>query len=323
MMEILGIEDSEKVLGLRPGEVLQCIHANEMPPGCGTSDYCSTCGAAISIVSSLATDVPAERECAVTIEKLGKKQDLFFRVRCVPITYSSKRLVLLFLQDITYHQRLAALERLFFHDMNGIITGLVNGSFLLELKSKDEDCKKLAQSLYRLSNRLASEVSIQRCLSNTEACAYQPAFSSVSMAQIFLEIKDIFFDHPAAKDKTLIFPKELPDISIKTEPSLLIRVLNNMIKNAFEETAEGNEIRLWLETTPEKVTFSVWNEKAIAPEIAKRIFQRNFSTKPEFGRGLGTYSMKLFGEDVLGGKVDFTTSENEGTVFRFSLQRTA
>ncbi|MDR3555950.1 MAG: ATP-binding protein [Syntrophobacteraceae bacterium] len=37
------------------------------------------------------------------------------------------------------------------------------------------------------------------------------------------------------------------------------------------------------------------------------------------GRGLGAYSMKLFGEDILGGKVGFTSSEVDGTVFRFSL----
>ena len=52
-----------------------------------------------------------------------------------------------------------------------------------------------------------------------------------------------------------------------------------------------------------------------------RIFQRYYSTKGEPGRGLGTYSMKLFGEQYLGGEVRFDTSESEGTVFSLRLPR--
>jgi sensor histidine kinase regulating citrate/malate metabolism len=56
----------------------------------------------------------------------------------------------------------------------------------------------------------------------------------------------------------------------------------------------------------------------VLPEIANRIFQRNFSTKAQAGRGVGTYSMKLFGEKILGGKVSFTSSREDGTVFKFT-----
>jgi len=320
LLEMLGVDNVEEALGLRPGEALQCIHSCEMPGGCGTSQFCSTCGAAISIVSTLAKDLPVERECAITIEKLNRKQDLFFRVRCVPITYDSKRFLLLFLQDISYQQRLSALERLFFHDINGIIGGIMNNCALINLKATDEKIKDISQTLDRLSSRLASEVAMQRSLSQTESVVYQPIFSSVPVTRIFQEIKDIFSNNPAVKNKGLILPTDLPDIVIKTDFSLLIRVLSNMITNAFEATKEGDNVKIWVETSKESITFSVWNKKTIPGDIAKRIFQRNFSTKHESGRGLGTYSMKLFGEDMLGGKVNFTTSEKEGTVFRFSLQ---
>ena len=49
-----------------------------------------------------------------------------------------------------------------------------------------------------------------------------------------------------------------------------------------------------------------------------KIFQRSFSTKGE-GRGLGTYSMKLLTERYLGGRVSFTTSADEGTIFKVAL----
>lgn len=320
LLKMIGLNNADEVLGLRLGEALKCIHACEMPGGCGTSEYCSTCGAAISIVTSLATDTPIEKECAITTEDAGKKRDLFFRVRCVPVSYDQKRILLLFMQDISYQQKLAALERLFFHDINGIIHGLVNASSLISTMP-GEEVRELSQTIKKLSLRLASEVSIQRCLSNTDVCNYQPVYSSILISQVFQEIKELFVNHPVAKNKSLILPQKSPDILLNTEPSLLIRTLTNMITNAFEESAEGDEVRLWHETSQERITFNVWNKKPIPVDIAKRIFQRNFSTKAEMGRGLGTYSMQLFGEEILGGIVDFITSEKEGTVFRFSLKK--
>jgi PAS domain-containing protein len=57
----LGLNESNLVLGLRPGEAVQCVHAHDEAGGCGTSKFCRSCGAAIAIVTSLGTDRPAER----------------------------------------------------------------------------------------------------------------------------------------------------------------------------------------------------------------------------------------------------------------------
>jgi sensor histidine kinase regulating citrate/malate metabolism len=49
------------------------------------------------------------------------------------------------------------------------------------------------------------------------------------------------------------------------------------------------------------------------------MFQRNFSTKDGMGRGLGTYSMKFLGEEILGGRVSFTSDPENGTTFSLRL----
>ena len=94
-----------------------------------------------------------------------------------------------------------------------------------------------------------------------------------------------------------------------------------MIINAFEATPAGGAIRFWVEQTDKDVSFKVWNSQPIAPEQGLRIFQRNYSTKSSTGRGLGTYSMKLFGETYLGGEVDFVSSEADGTTFHLRLPK--
>lgn len=318
LLQMLGIGNAQKVLGLRPGEAIGCMHAHEMPGGCGTSEYCASCGAAIAIVASLGEDRPIERTCALTVDKGGDKKDLYLRVRSCPITIDGKRFLLLFLQDISYEQRMAALERTFFHDINNIISGLLNASHLLSLEPA-EGGADLPQIIYRFSQRLTQEVAAQRCLTQTDRCHFQPVLSSVTLAEVMQDIKNTFAKNPLAKNKLIRIPGVFPELSIKTDFSLLLRVLNNMIVNALEETPEGDEIRILLEHSSDSITFMVWNRTPIAQEVKKRVFQRNFTTKPQAGRGLGTYSMKLFGEDILGGKVTFTSSEAEGTTFRFTL----
>lgn len=319
LLHLLNLNKTEDVLGLRLGETLKCIHSSEMPGGCGTSEYCSTCGAVISMVASLTTDTTTENDCAITFEENGNNRDLFFRVRCVPVTYDQKRIMLLFMQDISYQQRLANLERLFYHDINGIIQGVLGASELIMLDQNDPNYK-LATMLKKYSLRLASEIKSQRCLISGDMTTYQPVYSSVPLPHLLQEISDMFSNSAISKNKFLTMPKECPDVFINTEPSLLIRILANMVSNAFEETDNGDEVRVWCENTNHVIVFNVWNRKPIPADIAKRIFQRNFSTKAGMGRGLGTYSMKLFGEDILGGTVDFSTSKEDGTIFRLSLK---
>lgn len=93
----------------------------------------------------------------------------------------------------------------------------------------------------------------------------------------------------------------------------------NMLINACEATVKNGEIRIWSEQQPSRIVFYVWNEQAIPEQIQGRVFQRNFSSKGGPGRGLGTYSMKFFGEKILGGEVDFTSTAEEGTIFRFAV----
>jgi len=92
-----------------------------------------------------------------------------------------------------------------------------------------------------------------------------------------------------------------------------------MIKNALEATEKNGTVNVYAEKDGEYLVFSVHNKGVIPEDIALNIFKRSFSTKEGKGRGLGTYSMKLFGENYLGGKVTFSSTEEKGTIFSISL----
>ncbi|HEY3277449.1 MAG TPA: PAS domain-containing sensor histidine kinase [Syntrophorhabdaceae bacterium] len=322
LIEMLGIPHGREILGLRPGEMVHCIHAQEMEAGCGTSRACASCGAAISIVASLATNKAEEATCALTVRNGGKRKDMYFRVRCAPVMHSETRLLLLFLQDISYPQRLAALERVFFHDINNIVATIVNATHILANPEFDEfeDKQRLLETTRSCSVRLANEIQIQRCMSRDDGSAYRLAHDSLPVGQVLQDLEEIFSANDLVNGKRLSFQKEVPPVHLVTDASLLVRVLNNIITNALEATPRNREVRVWVEQLQGKVRFCVWNEAYIVPEVAARVFQRNFSTKAKMGRGYGTYSMKFFGEEILGGEVGFTTSIEEGTTFRFTLE---
>ncbi|CAB5098395.1 hypothetical protein D3OALGB2SA_1673 [Olavius algarvensis associated proteobacterium Delta 3] len=313
-LKMLGIDDPSEALGLRHGEALQCIHADDEPAGCCTTKFCSSCGAAIAIVSSMEQNKPSEKICALSANRGDKITDMALLVKSHPINVDKRRFLLIFLQDITLQQQMAALERTFFHDVNNMLSMLLGASELLVA----EDPSKLAKTIHQASLRLHREIAIQQCLIQSETCNYRPMRHEITPEKILAELKAFFVNHPVARKKSIEVREGYTDILINTDFSLLSRVLCNMTINALEATEVNGVVKIWIEHEDKNLIFCVWNAQEIPQETAIRIFQRNFSTKEQAGRGIGTFSMKLFGEVILGGQVSFTTSKNEGTIFRFS-----
>ncbi len=314
-IKFLGIRDPGKQLGLRPGEILQCIHSDEQPGGCGTAKHCRTCGAAISMVTSLSEKIPTERICALQVRRGEIDVDIVLSVRAQPIKVNSSTFLILFIQDITRQQQQAAIERTFFHDINNLMSMLVGASEILQ----EGEASSLAETVHRAALRLQSEIAIQRYLSEGESQSYKPMWQITQPVTIFKELDLLLKNHPAAQDIDIVFLGDHQDTSFKTDISLLLRILCNMLINACEATEKKGRIKLWLEKRENALTFSVWNEKMIKEDVQERIFTRNFSTKSETGRGIGTYSMKLFGEKILGGKMQFSSNASDGTIFSLTL----
>ena len=319
-LQHLGVTGGAGIQGLRLGEALRCIHAREMPGGCCTSRYCPSCEISLATEESMCNDRAAERKCAITVLRDGRPEDICIQVRAYPLGLEGQRLILMFLQDITTEEWRAALERVFFHDLNGTMQGLVGMSFLMDYM-EDRELREMVRPFQLMSWRIAREVSVQNALSGKNLRGYRPELQDVMVMQIVEEMRSIFASHPVAEHKRLSAPKTVPFILIRTDPSVLSRVLIAMLKNAFEATDYDGEVRFWVEEEDNNVTFCVWNHQPISEAVALRIFQRHFSTKNGPGRGFGTYSIKLLGEGILKGKVDFTSSSQSGTVFRLWLPR--
>jgi len=319
LLDALKENSSSCLLGNRPGEVLGCIHAHDGPDGCGTSKACESCGAAIAILDSQCEGRPINGECLATIRKNDKTESREFRVRATPVAMAGHSLTVLVFIDISGEKRREALERVFFHDILNTVGGLMGWSGLLECVD-DLDPREAAQRILALSIRLKQEIENQWRLNQAESATLELNPETAPVERVLATLTMLFETHPVSINKTLDIDAPAPEATITTDVSLLTRVLANMIKNALEAIAENKAVRVWFEPIDGGGgAFHVRNPGVIPDAVARRIFQRSFSTKAETGRGIGAYSMKLFGEDYLGGKVTFTSHMPEGTTFSITL----
>ena len=242
MLDMFEADNPELLFGLRPGEAVGCRYAHEMPAGCGTSEYCINCGAAIAIVTSLQSQDPVERTCATSVERGGKIVDFYFRVTASSIHFGQELLILLFLQDITREQNRAVLERVFFHDVNNIIMGLINAGELLG-SVPPEQVKTIAGHVVSLSSRLGRELEFQRHLMFNEPSRACLDFEYLPVDLLMEEAWQASQWHPAAKGKSCQIQNSAPGSFIDTDMASLVRVIGNMLINALEAAEASRIIR--------------------------------------------------------------------------------
>jgi signal transduction histidine kinase len=312
-----GLRDPEAALGLRPGEALGCVYVDGVATGCGTTPACPACGAALAMVAAQGTGRTAERRCAVAVLRDGVRLELELRVRATPLPIDGAPFLLLTLQDVTAEARRAMLERSFLHDISDLVVSLQSVS---EELAPTGDVA--AEELRQLTEQLAQQVRLQRFLAGDAAAAPEPlARREVELSDALALLRRTLEREPAAEGRTLEWPRVPTGLSVVTEPAVLHHVLLSMVVNALEAVPAGERVRVEVIADRQRAVVRVWNAGAIPAAVVPRVFQRYFSTKPEPGRGHGTWSMRSLGERILGGAVSFETSEAGGTWFQLSLPR--
>ncbi len=316
----LGVDDAGSLLGLRPGEAMQCVYADSMDSGCGTSLQCASCDAIGAVLEAHKKNDIVERRSAVQVKTDDGTADMCVWVRVCPIQYEGRPFFIVFLSDITEEERKCELERVFHHDALNTALAISSACRLIERHyGEGEDAMRYARFARTLSGRLMKDLRVHDLLSEAEDSGFSPDLEQIDIGEFMNELKDISETWPAAQDVKIELTDIPSGLAVKTDPYLLYRVMTNMLLNACEASADEGVVRLWAEQSGENTVLKVWSKAHIPEHIAPRIFQRHFSTKGGRGRGVGTYSMKLIGERLLGGTVSFDSSREEGTVFSVTL----
>ncbi len=111
-----------------------------------------------------------------------------------------------------------------------------------------------------------------------------------------------------------------PALTVHADREHLLRVFNNLIKNALQAIPQGQpgQVEIWLRQENGKAVVEVRdNGTGIAEADRERIFQPSFTTKNS-GMGLGLAMVQRMVENA-GGRVWFTTGEGKGSSFFVAL----
>ncbi len=310
LMEFLGVKNDLTICGYRPGELLHCSHAYETDGGCGTTEFCQSCGAVNAILSSL-NGQPSIQECRILQKETGDALDL--RVWATLYRLYGCLYSIFVVSDISHEKRRKSLERIFYHDVLNTAGGLLGFARLLR-DAESGKMEMIREQIYHLANKLIEEIKSQRELSaaeNHELTLHPVMLYSKSLLQ---EIAMEYSEYDILKDREIRIDPSSINFEFESDRTILHRVIGNMVKNALEASKPGEIVTLGCSIEKQTVQFRVHNVSFIPRDIQLQIFQRSFSTKGS-GRGLGSYSIKLLSERYLRGNVTFTTTPEEGTTF--------
>jgi len=310
----LGLEKGDSLLGQRSGEALGCVHAQTGPNGCGTSLHCCHCGAVLTMLAAQASGEPTSGECTLAHRHDDNVACAHYDLKITPLPLAGGTVLACVFHDITAARRRELLEKVFMHDMRNVLAGLQAWSDQL----RDDTPSEAAQNVVRLVDQLLNEVESQSLLQRAETGDLRAHLRPVNANRVLEAVEAMFLNHPCRKGKDLVVDHAPQDRTLTTDQSLLLRVLGNMVKNAFEACPPSSQVRLWYEGTVGGTAFHVHNPGVIPPSVAAHIFQPHFSNKGR-NRGFGTYAMRLLGENCLGGRVSFVADAVAGTKFSIEL----
>lgn len=317
-LQLLGMKGIESVLGKRPGEAVACIHASETGLGCGTSDACSVCGSVTAIKESQKSGRKTVRETRVTTISDGVLRSWDIKVGSSPLKLGDKILLLFTVEDISPVKRRENLERAFFHDILNSAGNLNSLMMIMKDEPDPSKIKEIMKIAEEASQDLIDEIFAHRQIRDAENGDLAVKIENFDANELFRSVICKMINTPLAGNKRIIFNEGNGTVLLKTDRIILKRILMNLIKNSLEASEKSGIIQAGTDVIGDDVILSVKNDTVMSEDVRRQIFQRSFTTKGP-GRGLGTYSIRLLTENYLKGKVNFTSSENEGTIFRVIL----
>lgn len=302
-------------LGKRPGELLNC--GNTLNHRCGESNSCAQCGAMISLIEALGGGVGNE-ECNLLTESNGMVNSFIFKVTAAPLEIDGQIFVIVYLTDISDRKNKEVVEKIFLHDLMNAVNGIMNAGSLLREEAIKDTTKELAAMVIDRAMFMANEINAHRLFVSAESNQLEISPEQFSAAEIVESVCAFFSGSQLVSDKNITLTITAEDFNLITDKRIVYRILENLIKNALEASPGDGTVTVEAVREDEFALFTVNNEGTIPITIAHQIFKRSFSTKGK-GRGLGTYSVKMFTENYLNGRAWFDSSPDEGTNFYVKL----
>jgi hypothetical protein len=92
---------SVSILRKRAGQVLHCLHASDVPAGCGRAEFCRNCVIRNAVTDAFGGNRVVRSRSRLEIVRDGSVIEIYALISAAPFMYSGKQLVLLVVEDIS------------------------------------------------------------------------------------------------------------------------------------------------------------------------------------------------------------------------------
>lgn len=254
------------------------------------------------------------------VRRDGRDEAVDLRVWARPIVLGGETLLFFTADDIADEKRKGFLERIFLHDILNTASALKGFTNLMDMKGTSLSREDMIRRIALLSEQIVDEINAHRLLMSAENGELELDVQEVGSRRILDGVLKIYDRPETLEQRRIVVAPDSPDVVLQTDPTLLLRVVGNMAKNAIEASVPGETVVVGCREEGARIVFWVRNDAFMPENVRMQIFNRSFSTKG-VGRGLGTYSMKFLTERCLRGTIGFTSTEAEGTIFVVSCPR--
>lgn len=249
---------------------------------------------------------------------------LFLEVSAWPVfnEQGSIRQMVCVQRDITEQRRVANLrkdvERIVQHDLKTPLAGIIGLAGLLDDENDPEQHKLYVSHILDSSRRMMEMITNSMDLFNMEEGRYilQPRpFNLTAVIHALnkeiealrsrnrVQVRYLFNNEPLSMDT---------ELELNGEQRNIHSMLSNLLNNALEAAPPESQVSLHVQRTENSWVMDIHNQGVVPEEVREHFFERYATAGKPRGTGLGTYSALLIAR-THGGKITFTTSEEEGT----------
>ncbi len=202
------------------------------------------------------------------------------------------------------------------HEIKNPLTPMKLSIQLLQ-RASDDKVEDLDERIDRTSETLIHQIeTLSNIASEFSDFAKMPATKQeeVHLTPLVNQVTNLFKE--SDDDISMTVTNTADNDLVYADKDQLIRIFNNLIKNAFQAVPEGRTPQIAVDVKNEDAFVLITvtdNGKGIAEELRDRIFQPNFTTKSS-GTGLGLAMVSSMVETA-NGEIWFETEIDQGTSF--------
>lgn len=281
-LNFLQVKDRYALSGQRPGEALQCIHASEENGGCGATQSCRLCGVDQALLSAHGA---YEKDHNCRIVRNTGMQTLVFRVSAVPTIIGGQSLILLTMVDVG-HEKGRILASALSHTVFDAKGTMGESGETESCPAEESDNEQEMPGQPAIS--LPEDAEGQRGVDGNEDAESEAGPAAIDAHRLLEEIKDQFDDRPEAKGRLIRVAPESEQVTVRSDPVLLRRVLAGLITSALEASREKDVVLLGADARHGTVEF--WVRYSRSTEAEAELSEGSFPPNSQ-GRGLGNFAI--------------------------------